>query len=309
MSEERACEPRSECEGRHGMSEERACEPRSECEGRHGMSAVLVLESVSRAFGSLRAVDDVTLSIVDGARHAIIGPNGAGKSTLFNLIGGSLRPSAGRIRFGDTDLTTLPEWRRARLGLARTFQHSSLLLHCTVRENVLVGVYRVAGVAASLLPLGRRRRAELAAEADRLLALVGLADRAPAPAGALSHGERRQLEVAMALAARPRLLLLDEPAAGMSPAETARLSSLLAGLPRDVTVLLIEHDLDVVFTFADTVTVLHLGRHLMTGPPAQVRAAPAVQEAYLGGAPARSLFLDAVDDEVDSDGPVERAEA
>jgi branched-chain amino acid transport system ATP-binding protein len=265
----------------------------------------LELESVSRAFGSLKAVHDVTLSIVDGSRHAIIGPNGAGKSTLFNLVGGALRPTSGRIRLAGRDVTALPEWRRSRLGLARTFQHSSLLLRCTVFENVLVPVQRAAGAAWSFLPLPPGRRSALAAECERLLSLVGLAARAAVPAGALSHGERRQLELAMALAGRPSLLLLDEPAAGMSPAETARLGELLRGLPRDITVLLIEHDLDVVFGFADTVTVLHLGRELVTGAPALVRAAPEVQEAYLGGAHTGSLFLDpdAVDDEVDSDVP------
>lgn len=251
---------------------------------------VLELVDVRRDFGSLRAVDDVSLSIVQGARHAIIGPNGAGKSTLFNLIGGALRPSAGRIVFAGADITRLPEWRRARLGLARTFQHSSLLLSCTTAENVRVPVQRVAGVAASLLPLRGGRRRQVEAECARLLGLVGLGSRASVLAGALSHGERRQLEIAMALAAKPRLVLLDEPAAGMSPAETARLTDLLASLPRDVTVLLIEHDLDVVFGFADAVTVLHLGRHLMTGPPELVRASPEVQEAYLGGAHTGDLF-------------------
>jgi branched-chain amino acid transport system ATP-binding protein len=250
----------------------------------------LELASVSRSFGSLRAVDGVSLTVPDGARHAIIGPNGAGKSTLFNLVGGALRPSAGRIRCYGSDVTRLPEWRRSRLGLARTFQHSSLLLGCTVTENVLVPVQRVAGTAWSMVPLRPGRRAAQAAECERVLAQVGLAARGSVLAGELSHGERRQLEIAMALAARPRLLLLDEPAAGMSPGETARLTDLLAGLPREITVLLIEHDLDVVFRFAEAVTVLHLGRHLMTGTPEAVRASPAVQGAYLAGAHEGDLF-------------------
>jgi branched-chain amino acid transport system ATP-binding protein len=213
----------------------------------------------------------------------VIGPNGAGKSTLFNLVGGSLRPTAGLVRFGGIDVTRLAEWRRARLGLARSFQHSSLLLRCTVSENVQVAAQRVAGVAARPWPLPPVRERALSEACGAALAAVGLADRASMVAGALSHGERRQLEIAIALAARPRLLLLDEPAAGMSPAETDRLTDLLANLPREITVLLIEHDLDVVFRFADAVTVLHLGRHLMTGPPSEVRASEAVQEAYLGG--------------------------
>jgi branched-chain amino acid transport system ATP-binding protein len=256
------------------------------------MSAAPALElvGVSRTFGSLRAVDDVSLTVAAGARHAIIGPNGAGKSTLFNLVGGALRASAGKVLFNGADVTRRAEWRRARLGMARTFQHSEVLLTCTVAENVHVPLLRVRGSAGGLLPLRGSRRRELTGETDRLLTTVGLADRAARPAGTLSHGERRQLEIAMALAGRPSLLLLDEPAAGMAPGETARLTELLAGLPRTVTVLLIEHDLDVVFRFADAVTVLHLGRHLLTGPPQVVRAAPEVQEAYLGGADRGDIF-------------------
>jgi branched-chain amino acid transport system ATP-binding protein len=254
---------------------------------------ILTLDGVSRSFGSLRAVDGVTLGVAEGARHALIGPNGAGKSTLFNLVGGALRPTAGRIGYAGQDVTAAPEWRRARLGIARTFQHSTLLLHGTVEENVLVTVQRVAGVAGRALPLRPGRARELRERCRAALETVGLAGRGRAVAGALSHGERRQLEVAVALAAQPRLLLLDEPAAGMSPAETAGLTALLAGLPREVTVLLIEHDLDVVFGFADTVTVLHLGRHLVTGTPAAVRADAAVQEAYLGAADRGELFAPA----------------
>jgi branched-chain amino acid transport system ATP-binding protein len=253
---------------------------------------ILELDGVTRAFGSLRAVEDVSLRIAEGARHALIGPNGAGKSTLFNVIGGSLRPTKGRVLFAGRDVTRLPEWRRARLGIARTFQHSSVLLSCTAAENVLIGVQREAGVAARMLPTPRRRR-ELLERCESLLETVGLSGRAHVPAGALSHGERRQLQVAMALGNRPRLLLLDEPAAGMSPAETARLLTLLKDLPRDITVLLIEHDLDVVFNLADTVTVLHLGRHLATGTPAEIRADPAVQSAYLGTAEMGELFVEA----------------
>jgi branched-chain amino acid transport system ATP-binding protein len=246
---------------------------------------ILELDRVSRAFGSLRAVDGVSLAVAEGSRHALIGPNGAGKSTLFNVVGGALRASAGRVLFAGQDVTRLPEWRRARLGLARTFQHSSVLLHCTATENVLIGVQREAGLGGRLLPTPRRRRRELLERCGQLLDRVGLSGRDRVPAAALSHGERRQLELAMALGLRPRLLLLDEPAAGMSPAETTRLTALLKELPGDVSVLLIEHDLDVVFGLADTVTVLHLGRHLATGTPAEIRADPAVQSAYLGAAP------------------------
>jgi branched-chain amino acid transport system ATP-binding protein len=251
---------------------------------------ILELSGVTKAFGSLRAVDEVSLAVAEGARHALIGPNGAGKSTLFNVIGGASRPTAGRVAFAGRDVTRLPEWRRARLGISRTFQHSSVLLHCTAAENVLVGVQREAGIGGRMLPAPRRRRVLLDRCAE-LLDAVGLVGRGAVPAGALSHGERRQLELAMALGTRPRLLLLDEPAAGMSPAETARLTDLLRELPKEITVLLIEHDLDVVFGIADTVTVLHLGRHLATGSPAEVRADPAVQAAYLGAGGA--LFTEA----------------
>jgi branched-chain amino acid transport system ATP-binding protein len=260
------------------------------------VSGLLKLERLTRSFGSLRAVDDVSLTVAPGARHALIGPNGAGKSTLFNLVGGALRVSTGRVLFGGRDVTDVPEWRRARLGIARTFQHSTLMLSCTAEQNVAVVAQRVAGFAARAVPLLAARRRELRERCGEALDRVGLAGRAGVAAGALSHGERRQLELAMALASDPSLLLLDEPAAGMSPAETARLMELLRELPADVTVLLIEHDLDVVFGVADTVTVLHLGRLLLTGPPEEVRASEAVQEAYLGAAHRAELFTAEVGD-------------
>ncbi|MGH3713657.1 MAG: ABC transporter ATP-binding protein [Micromonosporaceae bacterium] len=253
------------------------------------MTAMLELTGVRRDFGSLRAVDDVSFAVQPGARHAVIGPNGAGKSTLFNLIGGSLRATAGTIRFEGHDVTATAEYRRARLGLARTFQHSAVFLRETAVENVLVGVARRAGVGGSITRAAKRRR-ELVDRCVALLDTVGLSGRYESAAGNLSHGERRQLEIAMALGTEPRLLLLDEPAAGMSAAETARFTALISGLSRDVTVLLIEHDLDVVFELADTVTVLHLGRHLTTGKPSEVRADPDVQEAYLGAADVEELF-------------------
>lgn len=250
---------------------------------------LLELRGVSRHFGSLAAIDEVSLTVAAGARHALIGPNGAGKSTLFNLVAGALPTTAGTLLFGGADITRVPEYQRARRGIARTFQHSSVFLRASALENVLVGAVRQAGVAASPLRAALRRRALVDGCVD-LLDTVGLAGRYEVAAGSLSHGERRQLELAMALAVKPRLLLLDEPAAGMSPAETGHLTKLIASLPTDITVLLIEHDLEVVFGFADTVTVLNLGRHLMTGTPAQVRAEPEVQRAYLGTSHADDLF-------------------
>ncbi|WP_406187015.1 ABC transporter ATP-binding protein [Streptomyces sp. NBC_01006] len=247
----------------------------------HDHSALLQLRNVSRHFGSFRALDEVSLTVRAGARHAIIGPNGAGKSTLFGLISGTLPVTAGSILLDGQDVTRLPVDRRVGLGVAATFQHSSLFLRESVLENVLLALLRRPGGGLG----GLRRvaaRPQAIAQAHALLDQVGLPTRHELAAAELSHGERRQLEVAVALATDPRLLLLDEPAAGMSPAETARLTALLAALPGEVTVLLVEHDLDMVFELADTVTVMHLGRHLMTGAPDEVRASAAVQSAYLG---------------------------
>ena len=249
---------------------------------------VLSLSGVSRHFGALKAVDDVTIDVPDGARHALIGPNGAGKSTLFKLVTGSMRVSSGTVSLGGTDVTRLSEPQRARRGISQTLQHSSLFLSQTVQQNVLLAAQRQYRTRHSLVP---RRQAAARERASGLLADVGLEGRAGTPVSALSHGERRQVEVAVALACEPRLLLLDEPAAGMSPAESTRLVGLLRSLPASVTVVIVEHDLDVVFALATSVTVLHLGRVLLTGSPDDVRASAAVQEAYLGTGRA-SLFLD-----------------
>ncbi|MDX3534631.1 ABC transporter ATP-binding protein [Streptomyces sp. MB09-01] len=246
---------------------------------------LLELRGVSKHFGSFRAVDEVSFTVRPGARHAVIGPNGAGKSTLFGLVSGTLPATAGSLLLDGRDVTRLPVHRRVGLGIAATFQHSSLFLRETVLENVLLAALRRAGAGSGGRPGGRRgagARAVATARARTLLERVGLPTRHDLPAAELSHGERRQLEVAVALATEPRLLLLDEPAAGMSPAETERLTKLIAALPREVTVLLIEHDLDMVFELADTVTVMHLGNHLTTGSPDEVRASAEVQSAYLG---------------------------
>lgn len=248
---------------------------------------LLELRQVSRQFGSFKAVDEVCLTVRAGARHAIIGPNGAGKSTLFGLISGTLPATSGSVLVDGQDVTRLPVDRRVGLGVAATFQHSSLFLRETVLENVLLAVLRRTGAGLG----GWRKvsaRAAAIEQARTLLERAGLPARHEVAAAELSHGERRQLEVAVALATEPRLLLMDEPAAGMSPAETARLTELVAALPGEVTVLLIEHDLDMVFELADTVTVMHLGRHLKTGSPDDVRASAEVQSAYLGSVEAAS---------------------
>jgi branched-chain amino acid transport system ATP-binding protein len=252
------------------------------------MSEVLRCDQVSRSFGALRAVDGVTLGVAAGARHALIGPNGAGKSTLLRLVAGGLPVSGGRVRFGGADVTGAPEPRRARLGIGQTFQQSSLFRTLTVADNVALAVQRRRGRPWLPVP---HRRPSWAARVDELLARVGLADRAHDRVDALSYAECRQLEVAVALAAEPSLLLLDEPAAGMSAASTARLLALLRGLPDELTVVFVEHDLDLVFELATVVTVLHLGSVLMSGTPAEVRASADVQRAYLGTSRRADLFV------------------
>ncbi len=249
---------------------------------------LLTLSGVGRSFGALKAVDVVSLDVPAGARHALIGPNGAGMSSLFKLITGAMPVTSGQLALDGSDITRLSEPQRARRGISQTLQHSSLFLTQTVLQNVLLAAQRRHGARHSLVP---RKQAAAQDRARALLADVGLEDRAGIPVAALSHGERRQVEVAVALACEPRLLLLDEPAAGMSPAESARLVGLLQSLPESVTLVIVEHDLDVVFALAGSVTVLHLGRVLLTGSPDEVRASEAVQEAYLGRG-RESLFLD-----------------
>jgi branched-chain amino acid transport system ATP-binding protein len=234
---------------------------------------------LSRSFGALRAVAGVDLVVAPGARHALIGPNGAGKSTLFKLVTGTLRADAGTVELAGRDVTRLSEVRRCRLGTSQTLQHSSLFASMTAAETVALAVQRHE--AGPIVPWPRRQRA-VRARAEELLERAGLAGRGAVVVPALAHGERKQLEVALALACRPSLLLLDEPAAGMSPAESTRLVELLAGLPAEITVLFVEHDLDLVFRLADAVTVLHLGEVLLSGTPDEVRASDEVRAAYLG---------------------------
>ena len=245
-------------------------------------SPALALEGLRRSFGALTAVNGVTLSVAPRERRAIIGPNGAGKTTLFNLITGHLAPTAGRILFEGTPVAGLPPHAVARRGISRSFQRTNVFLRLPVRENLRLaaaaargrGSYDMLGAVGRLwVPIERARGA---AEA------VGLTERLDALAGTLSYGEQRQLEIGIALATDPKLLLLDEPTAGMSPEETHRMTELLAGLPRAITLLIIEHDMDVVFTLADRITVLHYGEVLAEGTAAEVRADPRVYEVYLG---------------------------
>ncbi|MFB9237914.1 ABC transporter ATP-binding protein [Plantactinospora siamensis] len=244
------------------------------------MTELLAAEGLSRRYGSLTVVDRVDLRIADGQRHALIGPNGAGKSTLLDLIGGAQRPDGGRIRFAGVDVTATGPAPRARLGIGRIHQRPAVWPSLSVLDNVAVAALPHAG-RGSWWPgrYGRRVRRPAAELLDRL----GLAEHAARPAGHLSHGQRRQLEIAMALAGRPRLLLLDEPAAGLSASDTQRLVGLIAELPRTVAVLLVEHRLDLVYSLTDVVTVLRDGRVLASGPPAEIRVAPALQQAFGAG--------------------------
>ena len=213
--------------------------------------------------------------------HALIGPNGAGKTTLIGQLTGEIAPDSGRIRFDGHDVTALPVYRRSQLGLARSFQIASLFAEFTALDNVALAVQAHAGHSFRFWRAARREP-ELREPARDALLRVGLASRADVPVTALSHGERRQLEIAMALATRPRLLLLDEPMAGMGPEESARLVELLRQLKGGLTILLVEHDMDAVFALADRITVLVYGRVIASGAPAAIRADAAVREAYLG---------------------------
>jgi branched-chain amino acid transport system ATP-binding protein len=247
------------------------------------MTPVLLVQGLCKQFGPLAVTRDVDLSVPERGLHAIIGPNGAGKTTLIHQLMGTLRPDAGRIILAGQDITRLAPHRRARCGLARTFQISQLVGRFTARENAAL-----AAQARLPRPLRIWGRADACAQAnaaaDAALADVGLADRAKVPARDLSHGERRSLEIACALALAPRALLLDEPLAGTGHEEAAQLIALLGGLKRRLGLLLVEHDMDAVFKLADTVSVLVDGRIIATGTPAAIRADAGVRAAYLGEA-------------------------
>jgi branched-chain amino acid transport system ATP-binding protein len=242
---------------------------------------LLRVERLSKRFGALAAVADVSFDLVSGECHAVIGPNGAGKTTLLALIAGELLPDAGRVSLAGRDVTRLKVSRRALLGMGRTFQITQLCAEFSARRNVMLAVEARVGTPFHFL-----RRADglatLVARADAALVTAGLAERAHVPAGLLSHGEQRQLELAVAMAARPRVLLLDEPTAGLGPAETAEMAARLAALKGKVAMLLVEHDMDTVFRLADRITVMAEGRVIASGAPEAIRADRAVREAYLG---------------------------
>jgi branched-chain amino acid transport system ATP-binding protein len=243
--------------------------------------AALRAERLVKIFGGLTAVDAVDLSIEPGERRALIGPNGAGKTTLFNLVSGTLTPTSGRLLLFGDDVTRERPHARARRGLARTFQITTLFPRLTVLDNVLLAVQALDPVTRVFY---RRRRTypRLLQRAEALLAHWNLAPQADVPVVELSYGEQRQLEIIMAVASGPRVLLLDEPTAGLSPAESASMATLVDGLDPAITVLIIEHDMDIALQIARHVTVLHYGRVIASGTRDEVRASPLVREIYLG---------------------------
>jgi branched-chain amino acid transport system ATP-binding protein len=257
--------------------------PPPDLAGSGGGGAVLVVEGLVHRFGGVTAVDGVDLEVGMRERVAVIGPNGAGKTTLFRLIAGEFRPTEGRISLFGRDVTALPVHRRARMGLSRTFQVSNLFLSLSTVENVRVSIQAGSSERWRFWkPMSSRDAAE--EQAREMLDQVGLADRADDPAGDLSHGEQRQLEIAVALATEPRFLLLDEPAAGLSVAERTLLRNSLENLPRELPLLLIEHDMSFAMTLSDRVLCLDNGRPIALGEPAEVRSDPAVKAVYLGRA-------------------------
>jgi branched-chain amino acid transport system ATP-binding protein len=243
---------------------------------------VLRVRGLTRRFGGVVAVRDVDLDIAPGERRAVLGPNGAGKSTLFNLIAGADTPTSGSIELFGADATRLGARQRTRRGLSRTFQTSRLLTGLTVEDNLYLAAVGVDGGRFRLLRTGRDRTARESAR--RTAESVGMTDRLDTLAGDLSHGEQRQLEIGLALVAEPRMLLLDEPAAGLSRSERQLLTALLLSLDRDVTLLLIEHDMDVALTVAERVTMMHDGVVIVEGTPAEIRADQRVHDLYLGKA-------------------------
>jgi branched-chain amino acid transport system ATP-binding protein len=242
---------------------------------------LLKVESLTKRFGGVVPADAISLDVPAGEFHAVIGPNGAGKTTLIGLLAGEIDPQGGTICFEGSDITSLPVHRRSAIGIARSFQISSLFADFTALDNVALAVQAHRGHSFRFWR-NARGETELREPAQAALARVGLADRAQVPVQKLSHGEHRQLEIAMALATGPRLLLLDEPMAGMGPDESARMVDLLRQLKGSMTILLIEHDMEAVFALADRLTVLVYGRIIASGAPETIRSDEAVRQAYLG---------------------------
>jgi branched-chain amino acid transport system ATP-binding protein len=242
---------------------------------------MLEVRGLTKSFGALRASDRIDFEVREGETHAVIGPNGAGKTTFISQLAGNLRPDAGSVRFAGADVTHFPAPKRARLGLARSFQITSVYPEFSALDNVALAVQARSGHSFRFWRPARGDAA-LVDPARKVLAEVGLESRMHVLAASLSHGEQRQLEVAMALATEPRLLLLDEPMAGMGTDESQRMIALLSKLKQTKTIILVEHDMDAVFRLADRISVLVYGRVIATGAPDQIRANEEVRRAYLG---------------------------
>jgi len=244
-------------------------------------TAMLEVDALSRSFGGIAAASEVSLDVIPGEVHAIIGPNGAGKTTLVSLLAGELRPDSGSIHFCGKNITAMPVYARSQLGLARTFQVTSIFPQFSALENVAIAAQAHAGHSFRFWRAAAKDES-LRHSASGALEQVGLAAAVHRNAGEMSHGEHRLLELAMALATEPALLLLDEPAAGLGPEETTTMVSILRDLKQDKAILLVEHDMDVVFAIADRITVMVSGRTIATGSPQVIRADGNVRKAYLG---------------------------
>jgi branched-chain amino acid transport system ATP-binding protein len=244
--------------------------------------ALLETKNLTKAFGALTAVNGVSLAIEPGSLHSIIGPNGAGKTTLFNLLTGTFPPTSGQIIFDQKEITGTPAHRVAHLGLARSFQRTNVFPAFTLFENAWVSAF-ATGTRKGLLWRKTGHYAEVSQRARQALSDVGLADKAGTLAREISHGEQRQLELAIALAAAPRVLLLDEPAAGLSPEETRRMVTLVRALKGRYTIVLIEHKIDIIMSVSDRISVMHFGSLIAEGAPEAIQRNPEVRRAYLGG--------------------------
>lgn len=236
---------------------------------------------LSKSFGALRVADAIDFSLEGGARHALIGPNGAGKTSFVNLVTGALSPSSGTVSIAGTDVTELPQAARVKHGIARTFQITALFRRLSALENVVLAIAEREGIAGDLLrPAGRYRR--MIDEAFALIEVLGLAEDAPRPVNTLAYGRQRLVEIAVALGLAPKVLLLDEPAAGVPSGETHLIADVVERLPAGIAVLIIDHDMDLVFRLARRITVLVEGRILVEGRPAEIAADPRVRQVYLG---------------------------
>jgi branched-chain amino acid transport system ATP-binding protein len=245
--------------------------------------AILETESLTKSFGALTAVSDVSLAIEAGTLHSIIGPNGAGKTTLFNLLTGTFPPTSGRILLDGLDITGTPAERVAHLGLARSYQRTTVFPAFSLLDNVWVAAFATGKSWQGLIWRRAERYPEVTERARQALADVGLLAKAEVPAREISHGEQRQLELAIALAAAPRVLLLDEPAAGLSPDETRKMVALVRTLKGRYTIVLIEHKIDIIMSVSDRISVMHFGSLIAEGTPQEIQKNPEVRRAYLGG--------------------------